>query len=418
MKGRRVVVTGLGMVTPVGNNVPDTWQALLAGKSGVEPIKAFDASDYPVHFCAEVKDFNPEPLLSSKDQRKFDYFVQYACVAANEALKDAGIESPVDSAIAHRYGVAIGSGIGGLAGIQSNYEALLKGGPRRVAPSFIPGSIINMAPGLTAIQHGLKGLNISVVSACTTGVHNIGLAARAIAYGDADVVLAGGTEKASTELGIAGFSAARALSRRNDDPKRASRPWDRDRDGFVLGDGAGVLVLESYESAKARGASIYAEVLGFGMSDDANHITAPDPEGKGFVMAMQAALDDAGIAANEVHYINAHGTSTPAADHLEAAAIKEVFGAHVKDVLVSSTKSMIGHLLGAAGAVESIISILAIKDQKAPPTINLENPADGCDLDFVPHTAREAKIDTVLSNSFGFGGTNACAIFRALSDDS
>lgn len=410
MKGRRVVVTGLGMVTPVGNDVPSSWAALSAGKSGVAPITTFDVTDYPVRFCAAVKDFDPVDILSSKEQRKFDLFIQYAVAASHEALRDAGFES-VDSNLSNRFGVAIGSGIGGLQGIEKNFTALLQKGPRKVAPSFIPGSIINMAPGLVAIRYGLKGPNYSVVSACTTGVHNVGLAARAIAYGEADCMLAGGTEKASTPLGISGFASARALSRRNDEPEKASRPWDKDRDGFVLGDGAGVLLLEEYEHAKARGAEIYAELKGFGMSDDAHHITLPSADASGFVAAMNNAVQDAELDPATVGYVNAHGTSTPAADYLEAGAISEVFANNLDTLLVSSTKSMTGHLLGAAGAVEAIVAVLALHNQYVPPTINLDNPEPDCPLDFVPNQGRDAKLEAVLSNSFGFGGTNASVLF-------
>jgi 3-oxoacyl-[acyl-carrier-protein] synthase II len=415
LKGRRVVVTGLGLVSPLGNDVASSWAALLAGKSGAGPITGFDASEYPVKFCAEVKDFDPE-TLPTKDKRKFDLFILYAAVAAAEALADGGFDETVPADLAPKFGVAIGSGIGGLQGIEKNYDTIKNRGPARVAPSFIPCSIINMAPGYVAIRHGLKGPNYSAVSACTTGVHNIGLAARQIAYGEADCMLAGGTEKGSTPLGMSGFAAARALSRRNDDPEHASRPWDLDRDGFVLGDGAGVLLLEEYEHAKARGAKIYAELKGFGMSDDAHHITSPDPDGAGFVAAMQNALNDADLSPSDIDYVNAHGTSTPTADYLEAAAIEQVFAGHTDNLLVSSTKSMTGHLLGAAGALEAIVSVLVLRDGVVPPTINLENQEPDCKLDFVPNTKREAEVNAVISNSFGFGGTNACVAFTKVDD--
>jgi 3-oxoacyl-[acyl-carrier-protein] synthase II len=398
------------MLTPLGNNVDSTWEGIIAGRSGISLVEHFDASAYGTRFAGLIKDFDVEPYMPAKDARRFDECVQYAMAAGIQALQDSGLQ--VTEANADRIGVATGSGIGGLTSIERNHDALLEGGPRKVSPFFVPGSIINMSAGMLAIRLGLKGPNIALVTACTTGTHSIGLAGRMIAYGDADVMLAGGSEKASTPLGMAGFGAARALSTRNDDPQGASRPWDRDRDGFVLGDGAGVLVLEEYEHAKARGARIYAELVGFGMSDDAYHITAPPEGGTGAAAAMRNALRDAGMNGSAVDYINAHGTSTPAGDVAESQAIEMVFGQHANRLAVSSTKSMIGHLLGAAGAVEAIFSVLAIRDNIAPPTINLENQDEACKLDYVPNKARAMKIDAVLSNSFGFGGTNGSLIFR------
>jgi 3-oxoacyl-[acyl-carrier-protein] synthase II len=409
---RRIVVTGLGMVSPLGLNVQETWQAILEGKSGVELVTAFDTTGYSTRFSGSVKNFDPTTVLTPKDVRKMDVFIQYGMVAGHEAIKDSGID--VNQINAHRIGVAIGSGIGGLPMIEKNHQILLESGPRKISPFFIPGAIINMLAGNLSITYGYKGPNIAAVTACTTGTHNIGLAARMIAYGDADVMITGGSEMATCPLGLTGFAACRALSTRNDDPHRASRPWDADRDGFVLGDGAGILVLEEYEHAKRRGAKIYAELVGFGMSSDAYHMTSPHPEGEGGAFAMKNALDDAQINPNEVDYINAHATSTLAGDELEALAIKRTFGEHSKQLAVSSTKSMIGHLLGAAGAVEAIFSILAMRDQVAPPTINLENPSPGCDLNFVPNTAQPKQIRVALSNSFGFGGTNGSLIFRQI----
>ncbi|RDB43784.1 beta-ketoacyl-[acyl-carrier-protein] synthase II [Halomonas sp. DQ26W] len=406
---RRVVVTGLGLVTPVGNTVDESWESILAGKSGIAPIEHFDASSFNTRFGGSVKDFDISPYLNPKDARKMDLFIQYGIAAGAQAIADAGLECTEENA--ERIGVAVGSGIGGLPMIEHNHNALNKGGARRISPFFVPGSIINMISGNLAIQHGFRGPNIAITTACTTGTHNIGYSARTIIYGDADVMICGGAEMATTPLGLGGFSAARALSNRNDDPTAASRPWDRDRDGFVLSDGAGILVLEEYEHAKARGAKIYAELTGFGMSDDAFHMTAPPEDGSGAALSMRNAIRDAGIEPAEVDYINAHGTSTPAGDLAETRAVKKVMGSAANSVAVSSTKSMIGHLLGAAGAVEAVFCILAIRDQVAPPTINLDNPQEGCDLDYVPHTAREMKIDVALSNSFGFGGTNGTLVF-------
>ncbi|RNM26627.1 beta-ketoacyl-[acyl-carrier-protein] synthase II [Dickeya undicola] len=410
MSKRRVVVTGLGMLSPVGNTVASTWNALLAGQSGISLIDHFDTSAYATRFAGLVKDFNSEDFIPRKEARKMDAFIQYGVAAGIQAMKDSGLE--VTQANASRIGAAIGSGIGGLGLIEENHSALVHGGPRKISPFFVPSTIVNMVAGHLSIMFGLRGPTISIATACTSGVHNIGHAARIIAYNDADVMLAGGAEKASTPLGVGGFGAARALSTRNDNPQAASRPWDKDRDGFVLGDGAGILVLEEYEHAKKRGAKIYAEIVGFGMSSDAYHMTSPPESGAGAALAMENALRDAGITTEQVGYINAHGTSTPAGDKAEAQAVKSVFGADTR-VLVSSTKSMIGHLLGAAGAVESIFCILALRDKAVPPTINLDNPDEGCDLDFVAHEARQVtNMEYTLCNSFGFGGTNGSVVFR------
>lgn len=410
MSRRRVVVTGMGMVSPLGNNVKDTWDNIIEGKSGVSAIEHFDASQFSTRFAAQVKDFDASQYMSIKEARKMDVFIQYGIAAAVQAIEDAGLTP--DSVDYKRIGCAIGSGIGGLPMIEKNVELLNASGPKRISPFFVPGAIINMISGHVAIRFGFQGPNISIVTACTTGTHNIGMAGRMISYGDADVMVAGGAEMAITPLGIGGFGAARALSTRNDDPKTASRPWDKDRDGFVMGDGAGILVLEEYEHAVARGATIYAELAGFGMSDDAYHMTAPPENGEGALSAMSAALKDAGAEAHEIDYINAHGTSTPIGDLAETEAVKSLMGADASDVAISSTKSMTGHLLGAAGAVESIFSVLAIRDQLAPPTINLDEPSEGCDLNYVSMTAQKRKIELVLNNSFGFGGTNGTLVFR------
>ena len=412
MSGRRVVVTGLGMVSPLGLDVASSWSGILAGKSGAATIEAFDVSDYSVQFAATVKGFDPTVCMDAKEARRVDVFVQYGMVAACQAMDDAGL-TDVPEAESDRYGVAIGSGIGGIMTIEKTHETLLKSGPRRVSPFFVPGSVINMISGNVSIRYGLRGPNIAIVTACTTGTHNIGMAGRLIRDGDADVMVAGGAEMATSPVPLAAFSSMKALSARNDDPAAASRPWDRDRDGFVLGDGAGVLVLEEYEHAKARGAKIYAELAGFGMSGDGYHITSPPEDGAGAVASMKNALRSAGMDPSEVGYINAHGTSTPQGDIAETRAIKTVFG-DKPDLAVSSTKSMIGHLLGAAGSVEAIFSVLAIRDGVLPPTINLDNPDDACDLDYVPGTAREVPVKATLSNSFGFGGTNGTLIFRAV----
>lgn len=397
------------MLSPLGNDVASSWKAVCAGRSGIGMIDRFDASEYTTRIGGAVKDLDIEPWLSSKEARKLDAFIHYGLIAAQQAVDDSGLEqySKLDK---ERVGIAIGSGIGGLEYIEKNVIQMDKAGPRKVSPFFVPASVINMISGNAAIRFGYKGPNIAIVTACTTGTHNIGYAARTIAYGDADVMLAGGSEMATTRSGIAAFSSARALSTRNDEPEKASRPWDRDRDGFVLSDGAGVVVLEELEHAKSRGATIYGEVIGFGMSDDAHHITAPPAGGEGAARSMQNAIRDAGISADQVGYINAHGTSTQVGDVAEVAAVKSVFGKHAEKLAMSSTKSMTGHLLGAAGAVEAIFSVLAVREGVLPPTINLDNPDEGCDLDFVAHKARDADVRVALSNSFGFGGTNGTLI--------
>jgi 3-oxoacyl-[acyl-carrier-protein] synthase II len=407
---RRVVVTGLGMVSPLGNSVEATWKNILAGKSGIAPLTHFDVSEFPVRFGGSVRDFDVTEYISKKDARKMDPFIHYGMAAGIQAVRDSGLE--ITESNAHRVGIAVGSGIGGLPGIEKGTEQLLKGGPRKLSPFFVPSNIINMISGHLSIHYGAKGPNFAIVTACTTGTHNIGDASRIIEYGDADVMVAGGAEMSTSPTGLAGFANAKALSTRNDAPEQASRPWDRDRDGFVLSDGAGVVVLEEYEHARSRGARIYAEVTGYGMSGDAYHMTAPSVNGDGAARCMQNAINNAAINTAEIDYINAHGTSTPAGDLAETLAVKTVFGDHAGKVAISSTKSMIGHLLGAAGGVEAIICILAIRDQVAPPTINLDNPGAGCDLDYVPLEARPMRITTALSNSFGFGGTNGTLIFR------
>lgn len=413
MSKRRVVITGLGIVSPVGSTVETAWKNLLEGRSGIGPITRFDVSAFPVRFGGSVAGFEAEKYLSPKDLRKMDPFMHYGYAAAADALKDSGIVvTPENSA---RIGVAMGAGIGGLDTIEENYRKYAEThSPKRISPFFVPGSIINMISGHVSINFKLTGPNIATVTACTTSTHAIGIAARLIQYGDADVMIAGGAEMATTPLGLGSFSQARALSTRNDDPQGASRPWDRDRDGFVLSDGAGAVLLEEYEHAKARGARIYAEFAGFGMSGDAFHITAPPEDGEGARLAMANALRDAQLNPDAVEYVNAHATSTDLGDRAETLAMERCFGPAAQKVAVSSTKSMTGHLLGAAGAVEAIFSILAIRDQVAPPTINLDNPGEGCDLDYVPKTARPMKINVALSNSFGFGGTNGSLIFRKL----
>lgn len=398
------------MVTPVGNDVTETWENILAGKSGISLIEHFDTSDFSVKIGGSIRDLDVDSYIPRKEQKKMDPFIHYGLTAGIQAIRDSGLEVTEDNA--HRIGVAVGSGIGGLPGIEKGTRAFLNGGPRKISPFYVPSNIINMISGHLSIMYGMKGPNFAIVTACTTGTHNIGDAARIIEYGDADVMIAGGAEMASSETGLAGFASARALSTRNDEPERASRPWDKDRDGFVLSDGAGVVVLEEYEHAKKRGAQIYAELAGYGMSGDAYHMTAPSENGEGAANCMRNALRNAGLSTDAVHYINAHGTSTPAGDIAETVAVKSVFGDSARQIAVSSTKSMIGHLLGAAGGVEAIFSILAVRDQVAPPTINLDNPDPECDLDYVPHTAREMKIDVALSNSFGFGGTNGTLIFK------
>lgn len=412
MSRRRVVVTGLGIVSPVGNGVAEAWSNIVAGKSGIARITRFDASSYASHIAGEVRGFDPARYISAKEVRRFDAFIHYGLAAAVEALKDSGLD--LDRVNREMVGVCIGSGIGGLPMIEETHNALLAGGPRKISPFFVPGSIINLISGQFSIMYGLQGPNLALVTACTTANHSIGEAARHIEYGEADVMVAGGSEACICALGVGGFCAARALSSRNDDPATASRPWDRNRDGFVLGEGAGVLMLEEYEHAKARGARVYCELAGYGVSADANHITAPCEDGAGAVRCMANAVRNAGINLNQVDYINAHGTSTPLGDVAETIAIKNCFGNHAKKVAISSTKSMTGHLLGAAGGIESIFSVLALRDQVAPPTINLFNQDPQCDLDFVPNTAREMKIDVALSNSFGFGGTNGSLVFRKI----
>ena len=408
MAKRRVVVTGLGLVTPVGLTVKESWENILAGKSGIAPLTTFDVSAFSTRFGGAVKGFDVTNYMSAKDAKKMDPFIHYGIAAAKEAIEDSGLE--VTDENAHRIGVAVGSGIGGLPGIEKGRVAYEKGGPRRISPFFVPSNIINMISGNLSIMYGMKGPNIALVTACATATHSIGDAGRIIEYGDADVMIAGGAEMATSECGLGGFAAARALSSRNDDPTAASRPWDKDRDGFVLSDGAGVVVLEEYEHAKARGATIYAELTGYGMSGDAYHMTMPSKGGEGAARCMSIAMKDAGVNAQDVDYINAHGTSTQLNDVYETKAIKSVFKEKASSLAVSSTKSMTGHLLGAAGAIEAIFSILAIRDQVAPPTINLTNPDPDCDLDYVPNTARDAKVRVALSNSFGFGGTNATLV--------
>ena len=412
MTKRRVVITGLGMVSPVGLNVADSWANILAGKSGIAPLTHFDVSEFSVRFGGSIRDFDITDYISSKDAKKMDPFIHYGIAAGMQAVRDSGLEITEENA--ERIGVAIGSGIGGLTGIEKGHDAFLQGGPRKISPFFVPSNIINMISGNLSIIYGMKGPNYAITTACATATHSIGDAARLIEYGDADVMIAGGAEMATSTTGLGGFAAARALSTRNDDPQAASRPWDKDRDGFVLSDGAGVVVLEEYEFAKARGAKIYAEVIGFGMSGDAYHMTSPSQGGEGAARCMKLAMKNAGINPEEVDYINAHGTSTPAGDVGETHAMKTAFGDHAYKVAVSSTKSMTGHLLGAAGGIEAVFSALAIRDQVAPPTINLDNPDPECDLDYVPGAARPMKIDVAMSNSFGFGGTNGTLIFRKL----
>ena len=414
MSKRRVVITGLGIVSPVGSTVDSAWKNVLAGKSGIAPITRFDVSSFPTRFGGAVVDFNAEDYLPAKDLRKMDPFMHYGFAAAVQAFRDCGLQVTPENAA--RIGVAMGAGIGGLDTIEQNYEKYLDGNrsPKKISPFFVPGSIINMISGHVSMHFKLTGPNIATVTACTTSTHAIGLAARLIQYGDADCMVAGAGEMATTPLGLGSFCQARALSTRNDDPQGASRPWDKDRDGFVLSDGAAALTLEEYEHAKARGARIYAELVGFGMSGDAHHITAPPEDGEGARLAMANALRDAGFKPEDVQYVNAHATSTELGDKAETAAIKRCFGEHAYKLAVSSTKSMTGHLLGAAGAVEAIFSILAIRDQIVPPTINLASPSPECDLDYVPNVARKMPIRAALSNSFGFGGTNGSLIFKAL----
>jgi 3-oxoacyl-[acyl-carrier-protein] synthase II len=415
MNSRRIVVTGLGMISPLGNTVEDSWQSLVAGKSGIGKIESFDSEAFATQISGQVKNFDVTQYdLTTKDARKIDVFIQYALAASYQAMKDAKLDTNKESKAIDpaRIGVAVGSGIGGISTIEQTCLDIDKKGPRRVSPFFIPATVVNMAAGNIAIKYGLQGPNFAIATACTTGTHNIGYGARTIAYGDADIMIVGGAEMATCPAGVGGFAAARAMSTRNDEPEKASRPWDKDRDGFVLGDGAGILVLEEYEHAKNRGVTIYAELAGFGMSDDAHHITSPPENGSGAQAAMQNALNDAGMKAEQVQYINAHGTSTHAGDIAETSAVRGLFGEHADNVAVSSSKSMTGHLLGAAGAVEAIFTIKAITDSIAPPTINLDEPGEGCDLDYVPNVARKMNIDAAISNSFGFGGTNGSLLFK------
>lgn len=412
MAKRRVVVTGMGMISPLGNSVAETWQNILAAKSGIAMIDRFDVSEFATRIGGAIKNFDIASYMSPKEAKRFDPFIHYGVAAAEQALSDSGIE--INDANAHRIGTAIGSGIGGIGLIENSRVTIDKSGPRKLSPFTVPGAIINMVAGVVAIKHNLQGPSVAITTACTTGTHNIGVAARMISYGDADAMLVGGAEMATTPVGLGGFAAARAMSTRNDDPQAASRPWDKQRDGFVLGDGAGMLMLEEYEFAKRRGARIHAELLGFGMSCDAFHMTSPPEDGRGARAAMQNALHDAELNAEQIDYINAHGTSTVAGDIAESKAIEQLMGSAAAKVAVSSTKSMIGHLLGAAGAVEAIFSILALKDQVAPPTINLGEADDGCNLNYVPNTAQQRKIAYVLSNSFGFGGTNGSLLFGQL----
>jgi len=414
MAGRRVVVTGLGIVSPVGHTVKEAWDNILAGNSGIQPITHFDVEPFSVRFGGPIYDFDITQYISKKDSRKMDKFIHYGMAAGCQAIEDSGLE--ITEQNAPRIGVAIGAGIGGITGIENNYHVYLDKGPRKISPFFVPANIVNMVAGNLSIKYGLKGPNYSIVSACSTGTHNIGEAARLIRHGYVDAMIAGGAEMATSPVGLGGFAAARALSTRNDDPQAASRPWDRDRDGFVLSDGAGVLVLEEYESARVRGADIYAEVVGVGMNSDAYHMTAPSPSGEGARDCMLLALQDGGLNIDQVDYINAHGTSTPAGDVAETMGVKGAFGDHAYKLAVSSTKSMTGHMLGAAGGAEAVFTVLAIHDQVAPPTINLENQDPECDLDYVPNTARQMEIEVAISNSFGFGGTNGTLALRRMKD--
>lgn len=409
---RRIVVTGLGLVCPIGNTVKESWDNAIAGKSGIAPIEAFDASEFSVRIGGTIKDFDVTNYISAKEARRMDPFIHYGMAAAIQAMEDSGLEVTEENA--RRIGAAIGSGIGGLPGIEKGYQSFLDGGPRKVSPFFVPSNIINMVAGNLSIKYGFKGPNYAMVTACSTGAHCIGNASRMIERGDVDVMFAGGAEFATCPTGIGGFASAKALSTRNDDPEAASRPWDLERDGFVLSDGAGVMVIEEYEHAKARGANIYCELAGSGMSSDAYHITAPSPNGEGAAYCMELALNDAGLNPESIDYINAHGTSTPAGDKAETDAVKRYFGDHAKRLAMSSTKSMVGHMLGAAGGAEAVFTALAVQNQVAPPTINLENPDPECDLDYVPLTARDMTINAAVSNSFGFGGTNGSLVFTKI----
>lgn len=416
MSARRVVVTGLGLIAPVGNSVASAWEAVCNGKSGIGPVTDFDASQLGTRIAGEIRGFEVTDYLSGKEARRYDTFVHYGLAASHDALADAGLGVQDEKLDLDRVGCAIGSGIGGIAAIEKNMLIYQDKGPRRISPFYIPGAIVNMISGILSIQYGFKGPNVAVVSACTTATHNIGLAARMIEHGDADVMIAGGAEYATTPTSMAGFITAKAMSTRNDDPEAASRPWDRDRDGFVLANGAGVMVIEELEHARARGANILAELVGFGMSGDAHHMTAPPEDGEGAARCMRIALADAGVNPEDVDYINAHGTSTPLGDRAESDAVKTVFGDHAYQLKVSSTKSMTGHMLGAAGGAEAVFSVLCIRDGVLPPTINLDHPGEGCDLDYVPNEARQEPVDIVLSNSFGFGGTNGTLVFKHFSN--
>jgi 3-oxoacyl-[acyl-carrier-protein] synthase II len=413
---RRVVVTGLGLISPVGNTVESAWTAVCNGKSGIGPVTEFDASELGTRIAGEIRDFEITDYIQEKDARRYDKFVHYGLAAAQDAMSQAGLTGDHHILDPERVGFAIGAGIGGISSIEKNMLIYKEKGPRRISPFYIPGAIVNMISGILSINFGFKGPNIAVVSACTTSTHNIGLAARMIKYGDADVMVAGGAEYATSPTSMAGFVSAKAMSTRNDDPEAASRPWDRDRDGFVLANGAGVVVVEELEHAKARGAPVFAELIGFGMSGDAYHMTAPPADGEGAARCMKIALSDAGINPQQVDYINAHGTSTMLGDRAESDAVKTIFGDHAYRLAVSSTKSMTGHMLGAAGGAEAVFSVLAMRDGVVPPTINLENPGEGCDLDYVPNEAKELPIELVMSNSFGFGGTNGTLVFRKFRD--
>ena len=412
MSQRRVVVTGMGMVSPLGNDMASSWDGIVNGRSGLGAVTSFDASQFTTRIAGEIRDFDPAAFMSAKDVKKMDAFIHYGIAASLMAMNDSGLE--VTEANAERIGALIGAGIGGILGIEEQTAKYLEGGPRKISPFYIPSTIINMLPGHLSIMKGIKGPNFSAVSACATSNHSIGMAMRMIQYGDADVMVAGGAERGSSPTSVGGFCSMKAMSTRNDDPAAASRPWDKDRDGFVLGDGAGILVLEEYEHAKARGARIYAELAGFGASSDAYHMTAPSENGEGPARCMKSAMKDAGVNAEQVEYLNAHGTSTPLGDLAETLAMKRALGDHAYKTMVSSTKSMTGHLLGAAGGVEAVFSVLAIHHGIIPPTINLENPGEGCDLDYVPNVAREKKIDVAMSNGFGFGGTNGTLVFKRI----
>ena len=412
MSQRRVVVTGMGMISPLGNDMASSWDGIINGRSGLGPITSFDVSQFTTRIAGEIRNFDPSAFMTAKDVKKMDAFIHYGIAASLMAMDDSGLE--VTDENAERIGALIGAGIGGILGIEEQTAKYLEGGPRKISPFYIPSTIINMLPGQLSIMKGIKGPNFSAVSACATSNHSIGMAMRMIQYGDADVMVAGGAERGSSPTSVGGFCSMKAMSTRNDDPAAASRPWDKDRDGFVLGDGAGILVLEEYEHAKARGARIYAELAGFGASSDAYHMTAPSENGEGPARCMKSAMKDAGVNAEQVEYLNAHGTSTPLGDLAETLAMKRALGDHAYKTMVSSTKSMTGHLLGAAGGVEAVFSVLAIHNGIIPPTINLENPGEGCDLDYVPNVAREKKIDVAMSNGFGFGGTNGTLVFKRI----